>query len=175
MRLAAALNSATDRKSRANKLSKAVVGALHRIRLRQQFLGPAIHVLAEGARTIAARHARVLKVIPQSGSADRVTIYAGEIEVDETGTWTKYVHDDVKRTGNGGAAQKFFHHRDHLKTIKIITNASGAEVRRTTYAPFGHATHPFIIFAISPPVGALAANVNVPLSFTSAIASSSPA
>jgi len=55
-----------------------------------------------------ANHARVLKVVPQSGGVqDRVTIYAGEIEVDDTGTWTKYVHDDVKRTGNGGAAQRF--------------------------------------------------------------------
>ncbi len=48
----------------------------------------------------------------------------------------------LARTGNGGAAQRFFHHRDHLKSIKLITNASGAEVKRTTYAPFGRAaTH----------------------------------
>ncbi len=61
-----------------NKLTKVVVGALHH------------------NYSYDANHARVLKVVPQSGGVpDRVTIYAGEIEVDDTGTWTKYVHDDV--------------------------------------------------------------------------------
>jgi hypothetical protein len=34
-------------------------------------------------------------------------------------------------------SQAFFHHRDHLASIKVISNASGAEVKRTIYRPFG--------------------------------------
>jgi RHS repeat-associated protein len=39
--------------------------------------------------------------------------------------------------GNGGAAAPFFHHRDHLASVKVISNASGQEVKRTVYRPFG--------------------------------------
>ena len=53
------------------------------------------------------------------------------------GVWTKYLHDDAKKVGNGVGAQKFYHHRDHLKSVRIVTDTSGAEVKRTTYSPFG--------------------------------------
>ncbi len=61
----------------------------------------------------------------------------GEAEISATGQWTKYINDDVKRVGNGATAAKFYHHRDHLKGIRVITNATGAEVSRTTYRPYG--------------------------------------
>jgi RHS repeat-associated protein len=47
------------------------------------------------------------------------------------------VHADVKRVGNGAAAQPFFHHRDHLASVKVISSSTGAEVKRTVYRPFG--------------------------------------
>ena len=53
----------------------------------------------------AADHSRVLKVVPQPSGPARVTVYLGpDAEIDATGTWTKYVHDDVKRKGTGAAA-----------------------------------------------------------------------
>jgi RHS repeat-associated protein len=67
-----------------------------------------------------------------------VTRYlGGEVEITLTGTWTKYIHDDVKRVGNGATAAKFFHHRDHLKTIRVITDGSGVAGNRTTFRPYG--------------------------------------
>ena len=85
-----------------------------------------------------AAHGRVMKVVPQGALPEKVTRFlGGEVDIDENGVWTKYIHEDVKRRGNGAAAQKFFHHRDHLASIKVITDSVGAEVNRTTYAPFG--------------------------------------
>jgi RHS repeat-associated protein len=105
--------------SAENKLSQMTVGAL---------------VYSYG---YSADHARVTKSVPAAGGP-RITRYLGpEAEVDEAGVWTKYVHDDVKRVGTGAGAAPFFHHRDHLKSIKVITNASGVEVQRTTYAAYG--------------------------------------
>ncbi len=90
------------------------------------------------AYTYGADHARVRKTHTLA-SSDRHTVYAGggEAEISATGVWTKYVQDDVKRVGNGATAAKFYHHRDHLKGIRVITNATGAEVKRTTYRPYG--------------------------------------
>ena len=62
------------------------------------------------------------------------TLYPGaDIERAQNGTWTKYPHPDVKKVGN----TPFFLHRDHLNTVRAITNASGAVVQRITYRPFG--------------------------------------
>jgi hypothetical protein len=47
----------------------------------------------------------------------------------------------VKRVGKGGlsgaSAAAFFHHRDHLASIGLVTNAAGADVRRVTCRAFG--------------------------------------
>ena len=69
---------------------------------------------------------------------NQVTTYLGpEVEISASGQWTKYLNDDVKRVGTGAGAAAHYHHRDHLKSIRIITGPSGAEVKRTTYRPFG--------------------------------------
>ncbi len=88
--------------------------------------------------TYGADNARVRKTHKLS-TGDRHTVYAGggEAEISATGQWTKYINDDVKRVGNGTTAAKFYHHRDHLSGIRVITNATGAEVSRTTYRPYG--------------------------------------
>ncbi len=90
------------------------------------------------AYTYGADNARVRKTHKLS-TGDRHTVYAGggEAEISATGQWTKYINDDVKRVGNGTTAAKFYHHRDHLSGIRVITNATGAEVSRTTYRPYG--------------------------------------
>jgi RHS repeat-associated protein len=80
-----------------------------------------------------AEHSRVLKA---QGTNTTRTL-GGEVEITPTGTWTKYIHDDVKRVGNGVTAAKFFHHRDHLKTIRVITDGVGVAGNRTTFRPYG--------------------------------------
>jgi hypothetical protein len=81
---------------------------------------------------------RLMSIVPQgSGQPDRVTLRFSEVEIDDTGTWSKHLHADVKRRGNGVSAQKFFHHRDHLVSIRFITDSAGADVSRMVYAPFG--------------------------------------
>ncbi len=90
------------------------------------------------AYTYGADNARVRKTHKLT-TGDRHTVYAGggEVEVSPTGVWTKYINDDVKRVGNGTTAAKFYHHRDHLKGIRLITGGAGTEVSRTTYRAYG--------------------------------------
>jgi RHS repeat-associated protein len=79
-----------------------------------------------------------MKIIPQTGGTDTITRYLGpDAEVASTGVWTKYVHDDIKRKGTGPGAAAFYHHRDHLKSIRVITDAAGNEASRTVYRAFG--------------------------------------
>ncbi len=40
-------------------------------------------------------------------------------------TWTKYLHADVKQVGSGASATNFWLHRDHLKTVRLITGPTG--------------------------------------------------
>jgi hypothetical protein len=85
----------------------------------------------------AADNSRILHVVPNA-AGDKITRFlGGGAEIDETGTWTKYVHADVKRTGNGAAAQASYMHRDHLASVRVITDAAGTEVERATYRAFG--------------------------------------
>ena len=83
-----------------------------------------------------ADNARVIKrKVLTAGNED--TLYLDkDAEISPTGEWTKYVHADVKRRGNGASTSKFFHHRDHLKTIRVISDSTGAEVKRTIYLAF---------------------------------------
>jgi hypothetical protein len=46
------------------------------------------------------------------------------------------VGGEQARHGKVGAAA-FYHHRDHLKSIRVITNAAGLEASRTVYRAFG--------------------------------------
>ncbi len=76
-----------------------------------------------------------MKVVQQAALPEKVTrVSGGEVDIDENGIWTKYIHEDVKWRGNGATAAKFSHHRDHLASIKVITDEAGIEVNRTTYA-----------------------------------------
>jgi RHS repeat-associated protein len=47
--------------------------------------------------------------------------------------YTRYPHPDIKIVGTS----KFFLHRDHLASVRVVTNAVGAVVEQTSYAPYG--------------------------------------
>jgi RHS repeat-associated protein len=58
------------------------------------------------------------------------------------GVITKYIAVDglgviAKRVGSGVGATTYWLHTDRLGSIQAITNASGAEVQRRTYRPYG--------------------------------------
>ncbi len=102
-----------------NKLSKVMIGA------------------TEYNYIYGADNARVIKRKVLTAGNDDTLYLDKDVEISPTGVWTKYVHADVKRRGNGASASKFFHHRDHLKTIRVISDSTGAEVKRTIYLAFG--------------------------------------
>ncbi|MBT9290960.1 RHS repeat-associated core domain-containing protein [Prosthecodimorpha staleyi] len=54
-----------------------------------------------------------------------------------TSTWTKYVQSDVKRVGNGSGAAAHFLHRDHLSSVRQVTDATGALAQSQTFTPYG--------------------------------------
>ena len=56
------------------------------------------------------------------------------------GVWTKYLHADVKVVGSGGSAVTSWLHRDHLASVRKITNATGAVAEATAYKPYGRQT-----------------------------------
>ena len=101
-------------------------------KLAQVTIGAAVYKYLYGAD-----HARVLKVVPQPSGQDRVSLSIGDVEIDAAGVRTKYIHDDVKRVGNGPSSLPFFHHRDHLATLRLVTDQSGSVVLRRTYRAFG--------------------------------------
>ncbi|EUB98383.1 RHS repeat-associated core domain containing protein-containing protein [Rhizobium sp. CF080] len=80
-------------------------------------------------------------------SAFNTTLYAGsEIEIDRTTpgaeVYTRYPHPDIKVvTTASGATTKYFLHRDHLASIRLVTDASGNLVERTSYAAYGEPTN----------------------------------
>ncbi len=68
----------------------------------------------------------------------QTTLYLGpDLERDTSGMWTKYPHADFKRVGTGVSAQNFFLHRDHLASVRVVTNATGGQAQRAKLKPFG--------------------------------------
>ena len=77
------------------------------------------------------------KRVKKTAGSDTWVYYGADVErkivaglPDE---WTKYLHPDVKRVGSTNS----WLHRDHLKTIRLITNANGGHVQRYRYSPYG--------------------------------------
>ena len=78
---------------------------------------------------------RLKKRIPNGLGGFQETLTLGaDLERSPAGVWTKYLHADVKRVGNGGAAQPFYHHRDHLASIRVITSGAGGKFGRISLA-----------------------------------------
>ena len=66
------------------------------------------------------------------------TLYlGGDVEL-AGGVWTKYLTADAKRVGaTPGSSVTSWLHADHLASIRLITNAAGAQTERANYRPFG--------------------------------------
>jgi RHS repeat-associated protein len=95
---------------------------------------------ADGAR---------VKKAPGTGSTGQITLYpdAGtEITKLDASTWryTRYPHMDVKVVTTNGATTKHFLHRDHLASVREITDeAANTTLKESTiYAAFGEALDP---------------------------------
>jgi RHS repeat-associated protein len=72
--------------------------------------------------------ARVKKI-----SSLGTTRYFGAEAEEKGGVFTRYPHMDVMLQGSAVS----FLHRDHLATVKMVTNMSGAVTERTGYAAYG--------------------------------------
>jgi RHS repeat-associated protein len=75
----------------------------------------------------------------KKANAFATTLYpTADVEIDTTtavdlSDFTRYPHPDIRIVGT----QKFFLHRDHLASVRTVTNASGAIAESTSYAAYG--------------------------------------
>ncbi|MER8522697.1 RHS repeat-associated core domain-containing protein [Mesorhizobium sp. M1076] len=110
---------------------------------------------SDGTRTLAWDEANRLKTVTQAAST--VSLFYGpdgarskktssfattlypdaSVEIDPATPgaeiYTRYPHPDVKVTG----ATKAFLHRDHLASVRMVTDAAGAIAEQTNYASYG--------------------------------------
>jgi RHS repeat-associated protein len=73
-------------------------------------------------------------------SLGSITLYpSADVEINATGgtidlaDYTRYPHPDIKVVG----ATKYWLHRDHLASVRFVTNEAGAVVEQTGYAAYG--------------------------------------
>jgi RHS repeat-associated protein len=71
-------------------------------------------------------------VTPASGPVETSYIL-GPTEIDKAGTYTKVPHPDVRIVGSSTC----FVHRDHLATVRLETDGSGAAALRQRFQPYG--------------------------------------
>lgn len=114
------------------------------------------NLLADGSRTLT--YDRANRVASVAGNGTTVTLAYGpdgararkntpqgvtlypdaNVEYDVAGgLFTRYPHMDVKIEGNA----KYFLHRDHLSSVRFVTDANGAVVENTRYAAYGETTN----------------------------------
>ncbi|MER8531054.1 RHS repeat-associated core domain-containing protein [Mesorhizobium sp. M1272] len=113
------------------------------------------NMTADGTRTLAWDEANRLKTVTlgsntvslfygpdgartKKSSSFATTLYPdASVEIDPATPgaeiYTRYPHPDVKVTG----ATKAFLHRDHLASVRMVTDASGAIAEQTNYASYG--------------------------------------
>ncbi|MER9614276.1 RHS repeat-associated core domain-containing protein [Mesorhizobium sp. M0207] len=113
------------------------------------------NMTTDGTRTLAWDEANRLKTVTQAAntvslsygpdgarakksSSFATTLYPdASVEIDPATPgaeiYTRYPHPDVKVTG----ATKAFLHRDHLASVRMVTDAAGAIVEQTNYATYG--------------------------------------
>ncbi|MGR9152636.1 toxin TcdB middle/N-terminal domain-containing protein (plasmid) [Rhizobium leguminosarum] len=123
------------------------------------------NMVSDGSRTLTWDGSNRLSTVTQNGATvtlaygpdgSRVkkswsfgtTLYPdANVEIDRTtpGTdiYTMYPHPDVKivMTNGSGTSENFFLHRDHLASVRQVTNESGTRVEQTGYAAYGEATN----------------------------------
>ncbi|WP_310221832.1 toxin TcdB middle/N-terminal domain-containing protein [Neorhizobium sp. 2083] len=123
------------------------------------------NMVSDGTRSLLWDRSNQLASVTQGGSAvtfsygpdgSRVTknwafgktLYAGaDIEVDRTTpgaeVYTYYPHPDIKVVATAaGAISKYFLHRDHLSSVRLVTDAAGNVAEQTSYAAYGETTNP---------------------------------
>jgi RHS repeat-associated protein len=123
------------------------------------------NMVSDGTRTLVWDRSNQLASVSQGGSAvsfsygpdgSRVmknwalgkTLYAGaDIEIDHTTpgaeTYTYYPHPDIKLvTTATGATTKNFLHRDHLSSVRLVSDEAGTLAEQTSYAAYGETTNP---------------------------------
>lgn len=54
--------------------------------------------------------------------------------------WTKNIHADVKQVGNGLSSGNFYHHRDHLASIRAVTGPGISLTQKLSYSAYGAKT-----------------------------------
>ncbi|MBD9624014.1 hypothetical protein IB279_13785 [Ensifer sp. ENS06] len=119
--------------------------------------------LSDGARTLVWNSSNLLQSVTQAGAvvifgygpdgaramktwAFGKMLYAGaNVEIDRTTpgseVFTRYPHPDIKITTAAGATSKSFLHRDHLSSVRLVTNEVGSQVEATGYAAYGERTN----------------------------------
>nr|WP_246717919.1 RHS repeat-associated core domain-containing protein [Rhizobium aethiopicum] len=122
-------------------------------------------MVSDGTRTLSWDSANRLASVTQNGATvsfaygpdgARVkkswgfgtTLYPdANVEIDRstpgTDIYTLYPHPDAKIVVTAGSTvqDKFFLHRDHLASVRQVTNENGTQVEQTGYAAFGEATN----------------------------------
>ncbi|GGG23562.1 hypothetical protein GCM10010924_61400 [Rhizobium wenxiniae] len=122
------------------------------------------NMLSDGSRSLTWNGANQLSSVTENGQAvnftygpdgSRVkkawtfatTLYAGaDVEIDNTipgsPSYTLYPHPDIKITAtSAGPTAKFFLHRDHLSSVRIVTDGAGTETEKTAYVSYGEPTN----------------------------------
>ncbi|PDT00054.1 hypothetical protein CO666_32645, partial [Rhizobium chutanense] len=123
------------------------------------------NMVSDGTRTLTWDASNRLSTVTQNGAtvtlaygpdgarvkkswAFGTTLYPdANVEIDRTtpGTdiYTLYPHPDAKIVVTSGSTtqDKFFLHRDHLASVRQVTNESGTRVEQTGYAAYGEATN----------------------------------
>jgi RHS repeat-associated protein len=106
-----------------------------------------IRLITQGGTSVQLSYApdgrRLKKAVTVAGSALPTMLYLGaDLEVPlATGTtgapiptaWRKHVHADARKVG----AAASWHHRDHLASLRVTSDSSGAMSKRVSYRPFG--------------------------------------
>jgi hypothetical protein len=90
-------------------------------------------MVANGVTTVAYVYGPDGKRLKKTIGAN-TTLYLGDdAERDPTGIWIDYIHSDVKRTDGVRA----YLHRDHLASVRRLTDTSGTLTLASTYKPYG--------------------------------------
>jgi len=77
--------------------------------------------------------ARLKKIVGFGATAGTTRYLGSNVEIDPSGAYTTHIHADVKRIGN----DNHYLHRDHLASVKIVSDKNGVPYRQSTYQPFG--------------------------------------
>ncbi|MGK6317817.1 RHS repeat domain-containing protein, partial [Neorhizobium sp. DT-125] len=122
------------------------------------------NMVSDGTRTLAWDRSNLLESVTQSGAAVTFaygpdgaraiktwafgkTLYANaNVEIDRTTpgaeVYTRYPHPDLKVTTTAaGTTTKSFLHRDHLSSVRLVTNEAGTLAEQTAYAAYGEPTN----------------------------------